>query len=1146
MRILTPCLLCTILSLPLSGELNAQTGSLELLKSQVREAFAPNLAWQNPDDPFTTPALARLEASADHAVSRLQPDGFFSDIDTSTIDVWARDVQSHAERLRTLARAYRTPGQSHFGHPDTLDAFLRASAALEGILHDGMPKPGNWWNWEIGLPLEYGPALFLMQADLDPAFLAEAIATLRYMIQEEPSPWSQTGQNLIWVSFTRFYLGLLTDDTTLLDWAREHIASTCIITTGEGIQPDFSFHQHGPSIQTGAYGAGLAQDIGVYAYYARGTPWALTSDQLQVWLDYLTEGSRWSIFRNYYDPSTRGRGIVRQDTLGHDSALRALLYGASLETNPSRPLRASALHTLDTWIKPLLPGDVAIAADLVAENPQPAGPAGVRMYPRSDYIVQRGGDWFLSVKMLSERTLAAERYNEEGKKSRHLSSGVHWLLLQGDEWDQDGVRPSLDWARLPGATTETGLNLSKAYPNNRCYGLRSFVGGMAANGFGLAAMDWRSREEGGDSDLVAKKSWFFWPEGMIALGSGIEGRKGWPVQTTAMQWPMSDADAPVSINGTQVRTPHWEQTLSGPVWIHADNISYHIPAGQQLTVSRQVQSGRFIDITRDGTSLHSNEFLNIRFDHGTDPAGTGYAYAILPRQELTVGASPYTILQKDDAVHAVRFNESGTLAATFWRSGFAGPYLSTSPVLLMDREGNENMRQIQLTDPTQANRTIELLVAGEASLSGNPGGVNAVPSASAGMPLQRVRVEVADGLPTTFDLNFTEPADFATLPPVVYGITPQRTGSGSFLEIAFTRPVDPGFIQNPACLEIFPHVRILNVVVSEDGRSVSLEVAGLLPGIEYRLLVHGLPAAGEEAHRETHWQTFQADLPFTSQTIEAAADTFIRDGSYANENFGGQSSLTVKRDGAGYWRDTFLKFDLAELTEPVDSAFLTLHVSSSGELAGMQHQIYQSSTGWEEGSLTWNTAPPVGTFLTAFEAPLPGESVQVDLTDWINTFPGQSISLRIRAAEDYGPQGWLHYASRESIQTANRPQLLLNTAGTPFGRWISDLVPVSQSGPRDDPDGDGLANKLEFALGTDPAVFNPSPFSWERSDTAAGISLLISSGYPTDPPLQIESSTDLFEWKPAAPMHSTIWNGKAVQRYDFTAPGPEFLRVRVD
>ena len=1123
----------------------AQSPDLALLKSQVREALAPVLDHAAPADPFTMPSLAALESAASYAIAQLQADGFFQDIDTSTIDTWGRDVQAHAARLETLARAYHTPGQAHFQNADTLAAFLGATTALEGILHDGMPKPGNWWNWEIGLPLEYGPALFLMQDALDPAFLTEAIATLRYMIKEEPSPWSRTGQNLIWVSFTRLYLGLLTEETALIDWAQAQIASTCVITTGEGIQPDFSFHQHGPSLQTGAYGAGLAQDIGVYAYYARGTEWALTGEELQVWLDYLTHASRWAIYRNYYEPSTRGRAIVRHDTLGDDSALRALLYGASLESDPEKPLAQSALHTLETWTKALQPGDVAIAADVLDGAAEAAGPVGLRMYPRSDYIVQRGEDWLLSVKMLSDRTLAAERYNDEGKQSRHLSSGVHWLILEGDEWDENGVRPSLDWARLPGATTEVGLNLSRGYPNGNCYGLRSFVGGLAEDGFGLAAMDWKARQDNGDSDLVAKKSWFFWPGGMVALGSDITGRKGWPVQTTAMQWPMSGESATILLNGSPVAVPQWEHSLSSPLWISADSVSYHIPGGQQVRVGRQEQSGRFIDITRSGTTEHTNAFLNIGFDHGTDPASAGYAYAILPRHAQSEGDPPYEIIRHDAAVHAVRFTETGSFAAAFWEAGHAGPFMATSPLLLTDRLLADNQHRILVTDPTQADRTVDLLVAGYLQLTGALPGISVVPAASGGIPLQRLRIPVADGLPTVLDMTVYGAVDVASLPPLLHAIRISRTSGGSFLHLEFTRPVDAGFLQSPGCLEIFPFVKILAVSVSGDRRSASVEVAGLLADIPYQLIVHGLPAEGESPHGESHWRDFQTEFPEVENSLEAIADAYIRDGQYADQNFGRQATLTVKRDGSGYARDTFLKFDLAGLSEPLRSAYLDLTVGSSGGTSGMQHQVYETATAWEETALTWNTAPAPGNLVTVFEAPLEGEAVQVDLTEWVNASLGQVISLRIRAAENYGSEGWLHYASRESSTIHAHPRLLLNSAGTPFGRWIEALVPLPQTDAAADPDLDGLSNRLEFALGLDPATFDV-PFAWDHLNAIPANGVSIPIGYPTGENLRIEVSPDLLNWSTPPLLLEDIREGKPVKRYDFRKAEPEFLRVRLE
>ena len=62
------------------------------------------------------------------------------------------------------------------------------------------------------------------------------------------------------------------------------------IRTDEGIQRDFSFHQHGPQLYNGGYGLTFMIDMCNYATVLAGTRYAFAHDKLSLLADHLFEG----------------------------------------------------------------------------------------------------------------------------------------------------------------------------------------------------------------------------------------------------------------------------------------------------------------------------------------------------------------------------------------------------------------------------------------------------------------------------------------------------------------------------------------------------------------------------------------------------------------------------------------------------------------------------------------------------------------------------------------------------------------------------------------------------------------------------------------------------------------------------------------
>src|SRR3954470_2207441 len=63
----------------------------------------------------------------------------------------------------------------------------------------------------------------------------------------------------------------------------------------------------------------------------------------------------------------------------------------------------------------------------------------------------------------------------------------------------------------------------------------------------------------------------------------------------------------------------------------------------------------------------------------------------------------------------------------------------------------------------------------------------------------------------------------------------------------------------------------------------------------------------------------------TTSTFGAAADSYVRDGSYAGSNFGTATELDVKVSGTDFNRETLLRFDISSAGSTVTSAKLRLY-----------------------------------------------------------------------------------------------------------------------------------------------------------------------------------------------------------------------------
>ena len=582
-----------------------------------------------------SPTISRRGSDRDVGalLAGLGADGRWPDVDYTDQSRSNWKPGAHVWRVFRLAQAYRTKGHPLFGKPEVRD---KALLALKWWLANDPQCPNWWWN-DIGTPEGLGRALILLGNDF-PADLMPAASKILKRAERQ----DMTGQNTLWVCGVRVTRGCIEKQPEVVAAAFKRIADEIKVSTGEGIQPDFSFYQHGPQLYSGGYGRGFATYGPQFTRLASGTAWAFPAEKVGILTSYLLDGEQWMIRGDRFDPSVIGREITRT---GHSAT----------------PL-AKACEDMIALGAPRRAEFEAFVARLHGEKS--AVPlAGNRHFWRSDFMVHQRPEWYASVRMFSNRLYNSELVNGEGKKSHHLADGMTLIMRTGREFD--GVQPVWDWLRLPGTTCEQAPLPERAVKQK---GETSFVGGASDGQYGVAAMDLKR------GPLAAKKAWFFFDDSLVALGAGITCTSDNRVLTSIDQRPLVG-----EVRGPPAKPiARGEQALDRPQWVLHDATGYVLIDREGIHLKADAQEGSWHDISDPASSAKvTADMFSLWVDHGAKRSGAAYAYAVLPRatQEQTIAYAarmPVEVLGNTPDLQAICHKAAGVTGAVFWKAGTVG------------------------------------------------------------------------------------------------------------------------------------------------------------------------------------------------------------------------------------------------------------------------------------------------------------------------------------------------------------------------------------------------------------------------------------------------------------------------------------------
>jgi N-acetylneuraminic acid mutarotase len=162
-------------------------------------------------------------------------------------------------------------------------------------------------------------------------------------------------------------------------------------------------------------------------------------------------------------------------------------------------------------------------------------------------------------------------------------------------------------------------------------------------------------------------------------------------------------------------------------------------------------------------------------------------------------------------------------------------------------------------------------------------------------------------------------------------------------------------------------------------------------------------------------------------------DTFIRDGSYSGNNYGSETTLSVKGSNAGgYTRSVHIKFSLVGVKNPL-SAKLRLFGYNADNSNDVMLSCFQATDyDWTETNLTFNNAlMPLQPAVASAPVNSERKYIELDITNFVNNQLLNNINKVDLVISDASKKNSnIIFNSKEA--TVGKPELIVNTIGAAY------------------------------------------------------------------------------------------------------------------
>lgn len=535
--------------------------------------------------------------------------GTFDDLNymDNTASVW--HWGTHWKRITEMAIRYSKPESKNYHSFELKEKVLKAV----DYWFANYTRPKNAW-WElIGVPNEMVKVFILMETELGTERLQKAIPQINLAIRPDMYYYhgAATGQNLLWETFIHIYSSVLTGDTVGLKRAYQTSANEIVITKLEGIQPDFSFHQHGAQSYAFGYGRAFSLSAAQILFSAKGTSYALPTEKTNIVSAYMLDGQQWCSQHKMLEYTAMGREISRPE-----AKTGSIILAAELMAKTDTERKAELVDFISQ-----LKGEKR-KKDLM----------GNRYFPRIDFMVQHGRGFMFTAKAVSKDIVSTEAGNDENLKAYHLGRGTQFIVRRGDEYE--GIFPLWDWEKIPGSLCEqTGKALPIYSWTKGAEGNTSFVLGVSNGRNGCFTYDYNK------DNVQAHRSWFCFDGEIVVLVSGLNNATQNLVFQSINQ---SFSTNNIFVNSKRMADEAISKKNIQSVW--HDSTAYIFQKSRfNITVSNKTQTGSWEEINKVRSSkMISKKIFTLGIDLGQSNQNASFSYIIIPN----VGANNIQSLER--------------------------------------------------------------------------------------------------------------------------------------------------------------------------------------------------------------------------------------------------------------------------------------------------------------------------------------------------------------------------------------------------------------------------------------------------------------------------------------------------------------------
>ncbi|MBT3383508.1 MAG: hypothetical protein HN778_18925 [Prolixibacteraceae bacterium] len=605
----------------------SQKSDIEILRKNLLYDALINRGFQPRIERYITPDYGK----ASEYLANFTPEGSWKDVDyTDRDNNW--DPLHHLDRVLVLAFNFMTDTSQFYQNKELLAGIEKS---IE-FWYKTNPECDNWYKNRIAKQFYFNVIALLLEGNIDKNLHSKMVNDLT----ENPT---MTGSNRTLLATSTFYKGVLENNPEMIKLGVSGVTDQILISTKEGVQPDYSFHQHGHFIYNGSYGFNYLRESIWLATIVNNTEFAFSQKHIKILRDYFLEGTRWMIRGGLIDYNVRGRQVGRSDAMKLYANLLIPILNHLIITDPEYQIEYK--KSIEKIEKQL-----------------PQNTFGNKHFWRSDYTIHHREKYSTSLKMCSERTVGIElNMNSENKLGYWLPYGLTYIYRNGNEYD--GIFPAWNWARLPGVTNPH-IEIEELGKGKKYTQQTSFVGGVRNGKYGISAMDFAKDK------TSARKAWFWFDDEWLALGAGIESEHDSTIVTGINQ---ALRKGKILVDGKfPIKN---RETLQNPKWILHDSIGYIFQNEKKVEFSGGTQNGnmqRFCGLGKD--TVYSYPVFSLWFNHGIKPKNETYEYIVVPgvddKELIKYSADlPLEILLNSKNIQAVSHKKLQITGIVFYKKG---------------------------------------------------------------------------------------------------------------------------------------------------------------------------------------------------------------------------------------------------------------------------------------------------------------------------------------------------------------------------------------------------------------------------------------------------------------------------------------------